>query len=312
MDTPHFVLRTDLGASEAKRAGLALEATRAVLVSALWPQFKFSDEKTRVYWLANGLDFERYFGRTSQCFFSPQSPATFILYGPVNRQEISRTLPRPTSYLLRHEMAHQLSAEVWPNQPRWFAEGLAEFLAPVYYAEDGQNVVVGATNLDALSEYDDVRTLGLENALNWNQADAAMPESEAAGLHGLSWLFVHWLHNQHPRELNRYLNELQRGTAADRAFTVAMQDLDFAKIDTELFAYRATLGQRKFGHFSGILRPVVDTKLSESALGEQPLAPHEVKAAQDLLAAMGKAAQSSNGDGRPPDVPRGRAPATPR
>lgn len=301
MDTPHFVLRTDLGSSEAKRAGIALEATRAVLVSAVWPQFKFSDQKTHVYWLANGLDFERYFGRWTQCFFSPQSPATFILYGPVNRQEIRRTLPRPTSYLLRHEMAHQLSAEVWRNQPRWFAEGLAEFLAPIYYAEDGQNVVVGATNLFALSEYDDVRTLGLDDVLNWNQSDAAMPESEAAGLHGLSWLFVHWLHIQHPRELYRYLNGLQRGTPADQAFTVAMQDLDFAKIDAELFAYRETLGRRKFGHFGGMLMPVVDSTLSESALGEQTLAPHEVKAVQDLLTAMGKSAQRSVGHGPPPD-----------
>jgi hypothetical protein len=80
-----------------------------------------------------------------------------------------------------------------------------------------------------------------------------------------------------------------------------MQDLDFAKIDAELFAYRETLGRRKFGHFGGMLMPVVDSTLSESALGEQTLAPHEVKAVQDLLTAMGKSAQRSVGHGPPPD-----------
>ena len=297
IDTPHFVLRTDLSSSEAKRAGLALETTRDALVSAAWPRVKFRAEKTHVYVLANGIEFERHFGPRTAGIFSHQTPPVFILYGSADRWELRRTAHRPTPSVLRHEMAHQLSAEVWPGQPRWFSEGLAEFLEPVFYAEDDQNVVIGGINFEALGAYRHVRTLKVADALSWKEGIGTLAEREAAGLYGLSWLFVHWLYHRHPEQLGRYLDELQRKTPHEDAFKIAMKDLDLTNIDRELHEYQ------KFARFDDILRPVVATSLSESALEERLLAKDEVKEVQDLLTAMGKSHTRPTHGSESPDAP---------
>jgi hypothetical protein len=308
VDTPHFVLRTDLSSSEAKRAGLALETTRDALVSAAWPRVNFSGEKTHVYVLANGLDFERHFGPRTAGIFSHQSPPVFILYGSADRWELRRTAHRPTPSVLRHEMAHQLSAEVWPHQPRWFSEGLAEFLEPVFYAEDNENVVIGGVNFEALGAYRNVRTLKVEDALKWKEGLGTLAEREAAGLYGLSWLFVHWLYHQHPQELGRYVDELHRGKSYDEAFAVAMSSIDLANIDRELHAYQ------KFGKFDEIPRPIVATPVTESSLEERLLSKGEIKDVQELLAAMGKShSRPVHGSESKDDAPpRWEPAATPR
>src|SRR5262245_44585982 len=60
--TEHFVLYTDLDERTVLEAARELEITRDSLISAAWPKFKFPDlARTRVYVLANGLDFEREF-----------------------------------------------------------------------------------------------------------------------------------------------------------------------------------------------------------------------------------------------------------
>ena len=301
-------MRTDLGSSDAKRAGLALETTRDALVSAAWPKVKFGGEKTHVYVLANGLDFQRYFGNRLAGIFSQGKQPVFILYGSASRWELRRTAHRPTPSVLRHEMAHMLSAQVWPNQPLWFAEGLAEFLEPVFYAEDDENVIIGGINFEALGAYRGVRTLKVEDALNWKEWSAArMAQREAAGLYGLSWLFVHWLYHRHPEQLGKYVNELQRGTPADDAFKLAMQDLDLSNIDRELHEYQ------KFARFDDIPRPVVATPLSESSLEERLLAKEEIKEIEKLLTAMGTSATrpASHGSESPSDTPAPQETAAP-
>jgi hypothetical protein len=286
VDTPHFVLRTNLGASEAKRAGLALETTRDALVSAAWPTFPFAAEKTEVYVLANGLDFERYFGKRTHGLFTRDKPSRFFLYGSATRWELSRTAQRPTPSVLRHEMVHQLASEVLPHQPRWFSEGWAEFLEPIYYADDQKHVVVGALNYQALAWYRMIRTTKLTDALDWKEGVATMAEREAKGLYGISWLFVHWLFHRHPAELTRFVDELSRGTAPEQALRAALPNFDAAAVDRELFQYQR---YTRFARFDQNLRPLVETPVAEATLAEQLLDPGEVDAVKELLAAVGDA-----------------------
>jgi hypothetical protein len=278
VETPHFILRTDLPSNAAKRAGAALEATRDALVSAAWPDVSFKKEPSEVYLLANGLDFERYFGRRTAGLFRAGTPPRFFLYGSADRWELRRTARRPTPSVLRHEMAHQLAAQVWPRQPLWFSEGLANFLEPIFYSDDQRHVVVGAINPWALRSYREVRTIRLRDALAWRAGIANMPEREAAGLYGISWLFVFWLHHRHPAELQRFLAELERGTAADRALQIALPDFDADDVDRELYQFQ------KRPPSQGVLRPLVETPLLQSSLETRLLNPSELQEVEVVLA----------------------------
>ena len=282
IDTPHFVLRTDLSSSDAKDAAVALESTRDALVSAAWPRARFKDENTEVYVLANGLDFEKYFGKLTAGLFLHDSPAVFFLYGSASHWELRRSAHVPTRSVLRHEMAHQLSAEVWPRQPLWFAEGLANFIEPVFYADDEKYVVIGGVNFDALSEYKGVRTVTLADALAWKAGLASLAQREAAGLYGISWLFVHWLYNTHTKELTRYLEELERGSSPDVAFETAMKTIDLTTVDQQLFEYQ------KHGEFEESMRPLVETPLPPGVIRETVLDQFAVKEAKEVLEAASK------------------------
>jgi hypothetical protein len=306
IDTPHFVLRTDLSSSDAKDAAIALESTRDALVSAAWPKAHFKEEQTEVYVLANGLDFERYFGKLTAGLFLHDSPAVFFLYGTATHWELRKSAHVPTPSVLRHEMAHQLSAEVWPHQPLWFAEGLANFLEPVFYSDDEKYVVLGGVNFQAYREYRGVRTATLEDAIAWKTGLSGLAQREAAGLYGISWLFVHWLYNTHPKELTRYLEELERGSAPDVAFEAAMEKLDLAVVNRELFEYQ------KHGQFEESMRPLVETPLSADALRDRKLDASEVTAVKEVLDAASKRHMKPSHEGPSSDESSAEKAAAPR
>jgi hypothetical protein len=283
VDTPHFIVRTDLSSSNAREAGVAMEATRDALVSAAWPHYPFKAEpRTDVYVLANGLDFERYFGRHTAGIFFHSSPPMVFLYGSPDRWELRRSSHAPVNSVLRHEMTHQLAAEVFPRQPRWFAEGLADFLEVAYYSDDGRSIVLGGVNTEAYLSYKSVRRVTLRDALDWDKGVASLGEREAAGLYGTSWFFVHWLYNTHPDQLGAFEDALGRGTDPRQAFQAVFPKFDADAVDRELYEYQ------KHGKFSIIEQPLVETKLSPQSLRDELLKPDEVNDVQSLLAEASK------------------------
>jgi hypothetical protein len=281
VETPHFVLRTDLDQREARRAGWALEATRDALISGAGKAFRFGNAQTEVYILANGLEFERYFGKNTHGLFAHDGPPQLFLYGPASRWELRRTAHFPTPSVLRHEMAHQLTAEVFPFRPRWFSEGLAQFMEPIYYAEDEKHIVVGAINYQALRWYRSTRTTRLADALDWTGRTSSLAEREIAGLYGISWLFVHWLYHRHQAQLYRFIEEMRKGTSPERALQIALPDFDPASIDRALFQYQRYL---QFNRFDENMFPLTETPLSESDLRESLLPPAEVARIEERLA----------------------------
>lgn len=278
VETENFVLRTNLETTDAKRAAVALESTRDALVSAAWPRVRFIGAKTEVYVLANGIDFERYFGRGTHGFYHRTHPPRFFLYGSADRWELRRRAYAPARSVLRHEMAHQLSDHVWPRQSRWFAEGLASFLETVYYAEDGTSVVMGGVNDRALEAYRAVRYLTVDDALAWTESAGNMPHRQAAGLYGLSWLLVHWFYHRYPQALERYIEALQSGASAHEAFRKALPQVDPSTVDRALFEYQQQIDS------AAVTMPLAETPIAEGALQEQFLGPGEVEKVQEALA----------------------------
>jgi len=285
VETPHFVLRTDLSPSDALHAGTALEETRDALVSAAWPNFPFpQQEQTVVFVLSNGIEFERYFGRLVDGIFFHSSPPTVFLYGSASRWELRRTAHQPTNSTLRHEMAHELAAKVYSTQPRWFAEGLAQFLDAVHYSDDGKSVVLGGVNASAYADYRAVRRISVRDTLAWSQGVASLAQTDAVGLYGTSWFLFHWFYNTQPDPFGRYQDELARGGPM-AAFEKAFPKFDADKADRDLYEYM------RYGQFTDLLMPLIQPEWSEKSFSAHELNLEEVGVVRKTLEQAGKAHQ---------------------
>ena len=236
--TDHFDLTTDLSANLALATATVLERTRAALLQAAWSRLGNArqTERVRVIVLANEWEFQRYFGRTVDGVYTRVGRATIVLGGTPSHWEhhINLTDVFATS-TLRHEIVHHLAAGIYGRQPRWFSEGLAQFLETIVVNDDGTQAIVGHPNLSALRSYYDVRSVGVKDALEWGQPDTAEDDAKVGGLYGLSWLMVHWMFNARPEAFAAYQAALARGDDAAWAHAFGTQSLD--DIDRALHAY---------------------------------------------------------------------------
>jgi tetratricopeptide (TPR) repeat protein len=284
--TPHFKLRTDLDEDTAVEAAKKLEATRDELVSAEWPTFAFPEHPpTEVYVLANGLDFEALFGRMVGGFYRGGTRPAFFLYGSPGHWERRTSLAFDSTSILRHEMVHQLAADVFDHEPRWFAEGLAQFLETVHASEDGKSVVVGALNKEALMKYNTFRTTTLRSVLGDAEPMSTLSDADIHGLYGMSWLFVHWLDNTHRAQLVQYENELVQGTDPARAWGKAFPSFDPDAWESEIYNYS------RRGAYQDFTLPLRSTPITARAEKLSPTTTH-VARTRVLLASVGFAKKS--------------------
>ena len=283
VETPHFALRTDLSPSDALHAGTALEETRDALVSAAWPNFPFpKTERTVVFVLSNGNDFERYFGRLIDGIFFHSTPPMVFLYGSADRWELRRTAHQPTNSTLRHEMVHDLAAKVYPVQPRWFAEGMAQFLEAAYYSEDEKSIVLGGVNVAAYKDYRTVRRITVRDALSWSQGVASLAQTDAVGLYGTSWFLIHWFYNTQTEAFGRYQDELGRSSPTV-AFERAFPKFDYDKADRDLYEYM------RHGQFQDLVLPLIKPQWSEKAFSSRQLNQEEAAELKKTLEQASKA-----------------------
>jgi len=287
---PHVVLRTDLGAGAAKEAALTVERFRAQIIAAAWPRATLpASDRIGVTVFGNGLDFERHFGRNLAGVFFHDLPPFAVMYGHPETWEHRASLSTPeTTSILRHELVHHLAASIYRRQPRWFSEGLAQFLETVRTGEDGKTVVVGAANLEAMRKYRAFRAVRVADALAWSGKLDAMPEGTIHGLYGLSWVMVHWLYNEHPAQFEQLQGLLARGIDPDKAWKVILPGLSTPDLDQALTQYI------KHGNYKEYLAPFVDPApgLQESPLSEADV--HAERARVALAAARSRTDRSSH------------------
>jgi tetratricopeptide (TPR) repeat protein len=278
---PHVTLRTDLSSGAAKEAAVTVERFRAEIIAGAWPRATLpSADRIEVTVFANGLDFEHHFGRNTLGVFFHDLPPYAILYGNPDRWEHrASAASRETTSVLRHELVHHLAASIYRRQPRWFAEGLAQFLETVRVSDDGKSVVVGAVNLEALRKYHAFRSLRVADALSWSAKLDSMPEGTVHGLYGLSWVMVHWLYNAHPQQFDQLQGLLARGIDPDKAWKIILPGLNTPDIDEALHLYV------KHGDYTEFLAPFTPPApaLTETALSEADV--HAERARVALAAA---------------------------
>jgi tetratricopeptide (TPR) repeat protein len=278
--TRHFDLSTDLPPAQAEAAAEQLERTRDALLSAAWsPALSGkSSERASVVVLGNGLTFEHFFGRYLDGLFASFPRPTFVLWGTPEHWEKRASLRDvSTTSVLRHELVHRLASGVYGRQPRWFAEGLAQFIETVAVSEDGASVVLGRPNLIALQYYAKFRSVTASDAFAWT-SNEGMSERDVAGLYGISWLLVHWMYNTQPAAFAAYQTQLAQGVSFETAFHSAFGALSLAEIDKQLFEYA------RFGNFTENTRPFAASPVEVT---KRPMTEADVEAVSAQLALLG-------------------------
>lgn len=275
----HVTLETDLNAQEARRAALAVERTRAALLAAAWAGAKLQPERIEVVVFASQPDFLRYFGpNVGGLFIHGRYPPTAFLYGPPDKWERRTTLAlNETTSVLKHELVHHLAAFIYRREPRWFAEGLAQYLETLRFVEDEKTAILGEVNLRALTYYNRSR-VSVSDVLAWGGKFDAQDETKTAGLYGTSWLLVHWLNNSHPEEFGRYQTLLAKGIDPDKAWKAVFPSLTTSDLDAQLHQYADHGDYRYF---------VVPIPAFEAATQERALTSADVHALRASAALAG-------------------------
>lgn len=294
LDSDHYTLETDLKPAEARKAMDALERTRVALLAAMWPDALGRPmSKVRVYVLADPDEFEGLYPRRVRAFFfRSDTEAVIVLPGPPDSwvQRFSG-LSKASSSRLNHELAHFVSTYALLRQPHWLSEGLAMFLETLRLSEDGKTAVVGAPHYEAIQEMlltlklvlrsrPEKRAWTMQRLFTWDSSlkDAEDDERQVGLMYAASWLLVHWLQDERPREFAAYQSLLARGVAPDDAERQTLPELRSPELDALLLDY---LRNRRYREHT------VTVPIAGTAYLEETLEDAEVHAVRAKLAALG-------------------------
>lgn len=134
-----------------------------------------------------------------------------------------------------HEYAHHLMMQrLDAPYPEWFVEGFAEFLSTPVFEKDGQ-VALGTPPLHRAWGLLHGKSLPLEALLGGTYSNISKQERES--IYGRGWLLVHYLFmsGQRPGQLDRYIQDISKGTSRADAARTAFGDLKL--LDKELDSY---------------------------------------------------------------------------
>lgn len=299
LESENYTLRTDLPPEQANKAMVYLEQTRAAMLAAAWPG-ALRKEMTRVsvYVLADSSEFEGLFPRRVQALFlKDDNEPIIILHGePGSWQRRFTGLSDASSSVLRHELAHHLSSYFLIRQPRWLAEGLAEFLETMTLSEDGRQAVLGTPNLHSVSnmkilldavQRGVVEDWTLQDVLTWETTLESDPDWKVAARYSGSWLLVHWLYNTRSRSFTDYQLLLAQGSDPQTSLRDAIPELYFKNLEGYLLEYLKSGSYQELT----VKVPVVSMSFTERPLEDAEA--HAVRARLAVIAAA-MAAQESH------------------
>jgi len=210
LTTAHFVLRSDAQLGLAERAIRELELYRVLLIAAM-PSLAAVERRVEVHAFASE-------GAFLEASRSRPGFVGHVLTNSAGYQVITLWLfawrdQESQADILAHELVHSLSRHVIPNQPRWFAEGLATELSQVAREEAGKRHVGGAVR----PEFDGIAPLPLQQLFAWR---GSCPAEERRCYATAWWLFRH-LASAEPRGLEELTRRLTAGEPEEAAWNAA-------------------------------------------------------------------------------------------
>ncbi len=246
----HFVMDTDASPSVVPELIERLERIHALELQALFGEQLEIPGHARVIAFADPHLFTEVAG----------SPAIGAYFTYSKLREPTIVLPEEwgdQGQTIAHEMAHYLSRFVYPQQPTWFSEGLAQFVQTIAVTKWGDTVPPTGTHL--MRSYSDgrgrvgVATPGIQQWLagepRLRLADLLRWDGEldrhASKHYVLSWLLYHWLWNKRPKQFAAFQQRLANGEEPKAALRAEFPEMDAAnpaavgKVEDEIDAYRS-------------------------------------------------------------------------
>jgi hypothetical protein len=169
---------------------------------------------------------------------------------PVLLAPVSWFLEEPEA--VAHELAHAVSYYLFPEQPRWFAEGISQFVQTLA-SKGGESLIVSRDSQVRHASFPPASVGGLPEGFILFSSDLGMPgadlinwqgEDETESYRMFSWLLYHWLWNTRGQALTAFQKQLANGDDPRKVWLANFPDLDpsnaeqMEALDAELFAYR--------------------------------------------------------------------------
>ena len=279
----HFTVWTDASRGRATKLVREMEHLRQVVLGVGFAGTHLED-KAFVIALRDGEEVG---------VFVPEQFVAFAFYGGALKQS-GIVLPADAhedSDVVTHELVHVISFNVIRNQPRWFAEGLANFFESVNIDPDTAKGDVGVPNAGIIGH---LRSRPPTPTAKMFACDAY--ECMDSNFYATAWAMFAFLANTYPKELigySRRLDELPPSETA-RAWGEFFPALTPDKLDHELRKWLA-YGKHTVWKF--------DVQLKQWPITERTLSDADVYAARALLRERFRRV----GEGEPPELARALA-----
>jgi tetratricopeptide (TPR) repeat protein len=225
--TEHFILDTDAGPEDARAMMGTFESLRAADLLLLAGAH------------ADYAGHIRLFVPAEAAVFVKLAPADYVAayytHGVANSGPV---IVAPAYYclhlpqLVAHELAHAISYYIYPQQKKWYAEGLAQFVetlgrSPVRIDVPGRVSDVSGAAGEILPKMNGFihGKVGIMPAARLLNAAAADRDAKPETFYDSSWLLYHWLWNTQGRELGAFQKRLADGEDWDDAWGAAFPDL---------------------------------------------------------------------------------------
>jgi hypothetical protein len=177
------------------------------------------------------------------------------------------------AHVITHELIHVVTGNLIPGQPRWFAEGMAEFFASVGLDPDKAVVEVGRPSPEIVRTLRNYRPLPVAQMLACTGGDCTNWDFYVS-----AWAMFAYLANQRTQDLIAYTTRLYAlpvtPEGRDQAWRETFPDLTPATFDHELRKWIAygKYGVRRF-----------ELKLATPTFAERTLNDTDVLAARATL-----------------------------
>ena len=194
---------------------------------------------------------------------------------------VSRRAVDDVPQVVAHELAHHVSHHLFPRQPFWFGEGLAQFVEGVAKVDGEGRRWAGGESLNGWAA-DAVILTRAESLLAGGRSFMDSP-------YMTSWILYRFLWNERGPQLSEYQRRLSEGEAPDAAWRAVFPEWDPASgkahlLDKELERHR----RRGVGIRWQVTLPEVDhayaVEPASTADVHLALLPFQLSAANPLLA----------------------------
>jgi hypothetical protein len=135
--------------------------------------------------------------------------------------------------VIKHELVHYLSAKILPNQPPWFAEGLASYYQTIEYDGDAARVTVGRPVVNLLRWAQRIGATTIERMFTAKAIDG----EDGSRFYAAAWLTVHYLMNHRAEALAGYEKALRTGATPEAAWTAAFGAETPAQLAADVVRY---------------------------------------------------------------------------